>query len=82
MLNGLLLGIEGSYNGSVPVQPLLVASIATHTTCDAMGDMSKAMTCENKASKQARHTHIKSKPLGHMQASHMAEGFYTNQSII
>ena len=61
--------------GSVPVQLLVVTSIARHTTCDTTGNISKAMTCENRACKQEktnRLTHIKGKPLGHMQTRYIA----------
>ena len=57
--------------GSVPVQLLIVSSIATHTICDTMGNILKAMTCSDKASRQEKtntHMYIKDKPLGHMQA--------------
>ena len=33
---------------SVPVQLLSVANIATHTTCNTMGNTSKAMACKNR----------------------------------
>ena len=63
--------------GSVPVQFLIVANIATHTTCDTMGDTSKAMTCENRASKQELtredthiYTHQKQATWGHASKVH------------
>ena len=44
--------------GSVPVQLLVVCGIATHTTCDTMGIILKAMTFKDKASRQQKTTHI------------------------
>ena len=40
--------------GSVPVQLLIVSSIALDTTCDTMGNILKAMTRKDKASRQQK----------------------------
>ena len=50
--------------GNVPVQKETVTSIAKHTTCDTMGNASKAMTCENRANKQYTQTALEKQATG------------------
>ena len=49
--SGLRILFEGKecYMGSVPLQLLIVANIATRKTCDTMGDTSKVTTCVYRA---------------------------------
>ena len=71
--DSLLLWGKGCCMGSVPVQLLIVANTATHTTCDTIGDTLKAVcvTCENRASRDTyAYTHQKQATWAHASKVH------------